>query len=317
MKYLCDFGPGRSLVLKYISVFFFAINICLLLDSNNFAFPSEQPVYSIHLFSFKGVEEAKAKVKEFNELGYNAFYKQETADGKADVYNVYIERFKSRTEAEKEAKILNELALISDYDIREIIEKPKSIPKKEKQELKTNKNNVKSYYLKVSSLKEKANAEDAVKKLQDAGYNAFYNYETVKGTGEWYRVYIDEYKSKADAQKAAKKLMESGIIAGYEIKRTTEKIRAAETIQKDIKKIYSLHVASYKESSHADDDILRLSGLGIKAFVVKTELTGEQWFRVYVGEYSEEKDARKSGAELVEKGVITYFKPILMDKPVE
>lgn len=314
MKYLCDFSPGRSTILKYLSIIFFLLDTCLILNMRNCAFASESTDYSIHLFSFKGLEEAKAKVKEFNDLGYNAFYKQETTDGKADAYNVYIERFKSRAEAEKEADILKELGLISDYDIHGIIIKPKSVSKNEKQESKPVKQDAKSYYLKVGSLKEKANAEAIVKTLRDAGYHAFFNYETVKETGEWYKVYIDEYQSKADAERDAKKLVEAGIISGYEIKRATEKLGNAETKQKDINKIYSLHVASYKESSHADDDVFRLSGLGLKAFSRKTEVSGEQWFRVYVGEFSEEKGAREKGSELAGKGVITYFKPVLIDK---
>jgi cell division septation protein DedD len=293
------------------------ISAFLIIDIGSNAFAAENAVYSIHLFSFKGADDARAKTKEFSDLGYNAFYRQETADGKADVYNVYIERFKSRSEAEKEANILKELGLISDYDIREIIEKPEIIPKTETQKTGTTAQAVKSYYLKVGSLREKFNAEDIVKRLQDAGYHAFYNYETVKGLGDWYRVYIDEYKSKADAEKDAKKLMETGVISGYEIKRATEKIRAAEIKQKDEKKIYSLHVASYRSSSNADDDVIRLKGLGFKAFSIKTEVSGEQWFRVYIGEFSEETEARKTGAELTEKGVITYFKPLLIDKKGE
>ncbi len=317
MKYLGDPYPGRSSIVKCASALFLMIITCSIMDMGNYALSDGEAVYSIHLFSFKGSEEARAKTKEYNDLGYNAFYRQETADGKPDVYNVYIERFKSRPEAEKEADILKELGLISDFDIREIIERPKSVPKKEKQETPAAVQSVKRYYLKVGSLKEKSNAEEIVKRLKDAGYNAFYNYETVKGLGDWYRVYVDEYKSKADAEKDAGKLMESGIISGYEIRRTTEEIRAAEIMQKDKKKMYSLHVASYRESSHADDDIARLSGLGLKAYSVKTDLSGEQWFRVYVGEFSEEAEATKTGAELAEKGAIGYFKPMLMGRTGE
>ncbi len=312
-------NTGRSSVAKCTYALFFMIIACSVMDMVNYALSVEGAVYSIHLFSFKGGEEARAKTKEFNDLGYNAFYRQETAEGKPDVYNVYIERFGTRQEAEKEANILKELGLISDFDIREIIERPTVTQKKERQETPAPAagQSVKRYYLKVGSLKEQSNAEEIVKRLKDAGYHAFYNYETVKGLGDWYRVYVDEYKSKADAEKDARKMMESGIISAYEIRRATEEIRAAEISQKDKKKIYSLHVASYRERSHADEDIARLSGLGLKAYSVKTDLSGEQWFRVYVGEFSEETEARKTGAELVQKGVIGYFKPILMDRTGE
>jgi len=317
MKYQWKSGRLRVSILKFIFRSFLLTAIFLVMDNGNYACPAQDSVYSIHLFSCKDREDANAKTMEFNNLGYNAFYRQETANGRADVYNVYIERFPTGAEAEKEANILKELGLISDFDIREIIEKPKSIPKKEKQEPRTAEQAVKRYYLKVGSMKEKSNAEEAVKSLKDAGYHAFYSYETVKGLGDWYRVYVDEYKLKDDAEKDAWKLMESGIISGYEIKRATEKIQPAEIMQKVINRIYSLQIASYREGSHADDDVARLSGFGLKALSVKTDLSGEQWFCVYVGEFSEETEARKTGAELTEKGIITYFKPMIIDKTGE
>ena len=315
MKNSRDFDPIKPRFLTGLCTLSLAVGLCLVFDIGNCASPEEGKVFSIHLFSFKGVEEAKAKVKEFNELGYNAFYRQEKSGADANAYDVYVEKFSTRKEAEIEASILKQLDLISEYEIREIMEKPKSIQQKEKQETKPARQDVRSYYLKVGSLREMENAEELVKKLQGAGYNAFYNYETVKETGDWYRVYIDEYKSREDAEKDARKLMESGVIPGYEIKRVTESLRAAETSSKD--KIYTLHTASYRDGSHADDDVLRLSGLGLKAVSVTTEISGEQWFRVYVGEFSDESEARKAGAELIEKGVIAYFKPMKMDKSGE
>jgi len=232
MKFFQYFNIDRSTVLKYLLAAFFLLAVHLIFDMGNLAFPDESAFYSIHLLSFKEVKEARAKVKEFNDLGYNAFYRQETADGKANIYNVYIERFKSRTEAEKEANILKGLDLISDYDIRELVEKTQTNFKNDRQEVKNNKQDEKGYYLKVSSLKEKANAEEVVKTLQDAGYNAFYSYENVKGKGDWYRVYIDGYQSREDAERDAKKLMGSAIISGYEIQRATGKVQPAETIKK-------------------------------------------------------------------------------------
>jgi cell division septation protein DedD len=313
MKYFSKSRLETSSASRYISILIFLAGIFGIINGDKCAYPEEGSVYSIHLYSFKSSEEARAKANEFNELGYNAFYRKETADGKGDIYNVFIERFRTRAEAEKEANVLKELGLITDYDIREVMEKQKSIPKTVKQETKTAGKTARSYYLKVGSLKEKSNAEETVKKLREAGYNAFYNYETVKNLGDWYRVYIDEYKSKADAEKDARTLMERGIISGYEIKRTTEKIRAAETTQRNSKTVYCLHVASYRSSSNADDDVARLTGLGLKAFSKKTDISGEQWFRVYVGEFPGEAEAKKTGAELVEKGFINYFKAMPID----
>jgi cell division septation protein DedD len=331
----------------------FAISVFVLvlavLIPGNYAFSDEGKPFSIHLLTFKAVDEAKAKVKEFKNLGYNAFYKQEKTADKEAVYNVYIERYKTMADAEKEAKILKDLNLITDYDVRDISgkAKPDTIAgktwksqetgnnivssKSEKTESAKNspaskrtgepENNkssagagkdVQGYYLKVSSLRENANAEEVVRTLQNAGYHAFYNYENVKGMGDWYRVYLDGYQSKEDAEKDAKKLKESGIISGYEIKRSIGISLPSETAPKEEKKIYCLNVASYKDSAHADEEVRRLTELGLRAVSKNTEVNGEQWVRVYIGEFSDEKEAGEKGAELIQKGVISYFKPMLI-----
>jgi cell division septation protein DedD len=331
--------------LKFLLVMFLLVTILILSNTSDYTYSDEGTIYSIHLLSYKGIEEAKAKVKEFSDLGYNAFYKQETVDGKSYIYNVFIERFKSKPEAEKEAGILKELGLISNYDIRAINEQNKVIPKNSEADkstkkpevkdakpevkdigpeikdiepdVKDNNQELKAYSLKVCSVREKAEAEELVKKLQDAGCQAFYRFETVKEKGEWYRVYAGGYDSKADAEEEAKTLIGSGLISNYEIKHTNIKTHPSETIQKTENKFYALHVSSYKESSNADADVRRLIGLGLKAFSAKTQVSGAEWFRVYVGEFQEEKEARKLGSELKGKGTISYFKPILIDKPTK
>jgi cell division septation protein DedD len=342
--------------MKIISVFVFLFVITSSFCANHYAFSKEGSIYSIHLLTLKTVEEAKVKVKEFKDRGYNAFFREEKPGDKEKVYNVYIERFNTRPEAEKEAKILKDLDLIADYDVRDIsekdrpeitvnkkdqeIEKPKNIvsgnkpAKVEKDE--NNKTGAKPdrtgdskvgavpvqknkdyYYLKVSSLREKANAEEVVSALQKAGYNAFYKFESVEGKGDWYRVYLDGYQSREAAEKEAKKLTASGIISGYEIKRKMDGIQTPELLKEDAKKAFFLHVASFKDSAKADEDVRRLTGSGFNAVSNKTEVSGEEWFRVYIGEFSTEKEAREKGSELVQQGVITYFKPMLLDKTVE
>jgi cell division septation protein DedD len=340
-------GP-RNVPLKRLAFSLFIFALALMPGSNDYAFSDQGTYYSIHLLTFKTVDEARAKVKDYKDRGYNAFYRREKSGDNAVEFAVYIERFNSRPEADKEANILKELNLISDYDVREISEKtktdsirdsrevtekarinstapePEAVRKTEKKSAvksettkksdsrNARKQDVKSYYLKVSSLKEKANAEETVKILKDAGYHAFYNFENIKGKGDWYRVYLDTYQSREDAEKDAKKLMTSGIIAGYEIKRATGVIQPAEQAQKDDKKIYYLHVASFKDAAHADEEVRRLTESGLKAVSKNAEVSGEQWFRVYIGEFSDEKEAREKGTELVQNGVISYFKPMLI-----
>ena len=44
------------------------------------------------------------------------------------------------------------------------------------------------------------------------------------------------------------------------------------------------------------------------------ELAGGQWFRVYIGKYDTEKEARAAGEALKEKGLVSYFKPLEIDR---
>jgi len=339
--------------LKRFTFLVFIVAFALISGMDDYAFSAEGTYYSIHLLTFKTVDEARSRVKEFKDRGYNAFYRQEKSADNSAVYNVYIERFNSRQEADKEARIMKELDLISDYDVRDISEKTRDDSVRDKQEItetrtlnstatkpdatqKTEKKSAvkaettkksessganselaKGFYLKVSSLKEKANAEEVVKTLQDAGYHAFYNYENVKGLGDWYRVYIEGYQSRDEAEKDAKKLMGSSLISGYEIKRAAGIVRFSNTIQEEENKIFYLLVESFEDSAHADKEVLRLTELGLKAVSIKADVFGEQWFRVYLGEFSDEKSAREKGDELVQKGVISYAKPMLIDNADE
>jgi cell division septation protein DedD len=325
------------------------------LNISHYVFAKEANVYSIHLFTLKNSEEANAKVKEFKDRGYNAFFREEKSGDREKVFNVYVERFNTKPEAEKEARVLKDLDLITDYDVRDISEKgrPEATGNKKdketekfnniisnnepaKVEKSSDKANTKSnkvegskagkvpvqkdkvfYYLKVSSLKEKANAEEEVSALQKAGYQAFYKLETLEGRGDWYRVYMDGYQSREEAKKDGIKLLASGVISGYEILKEKRDLQPPKVLQDDSKKAYFLHVASFKDSAKADEEVRRLTGLGLKAVSNSVEISGEQWIRVYAGEFSTEKEAREKGTELIQKGVVSYFKPMLMDKAIE
>jgi cell division protein FtsN len=74
--------------------------------------------------------------------------------------------------------------------------------------------------------------------------------------------------------------------------------------------IHYLHTGSYKEKENAEKSVQELVKHGQKAFFVEEGPTGEKWFRVYVGEFESEKEARRVGAELKETRLITYFKPV-------
>lgn len=296
---------------------------------------AEEPFYSIQLDTFNNLENAKERVAELKGLGYNSFFRTETLEGdKGEVYKVYIERYESRSDAENEAKVLKELELISDYLVVEIreekvkekegvkeevkkepkeaVEKKAQQPKPEpvKEEIKDD-----SYLIQVGSFREKENVENMLQKLKDSGHSAFYRQEEVKGKGEMYRLYIKGFQSKAEAQKTGNELIESSLISDYILKAPEGK--EAQTVTKteeDTNKSFFLHVASFKEEENAEQSVQFLTDNGLKAFHVAEEISGNRWFRVYIGNFDDEASARKAGSELLEKGIISYFKPIEINR---
>ncbi len=270
---------------------------------------AEKVFYSIHLGSFDEIEKAKEMVEELKGLGHEAFYRSETREGKGESFNVYIEKFDTRSEAEKEANVLKELDLIKEYTIEELKDTDKtassSSDKKQVQ---------RGYSFQISSLKEKANAESTVEKLKASGYDAFIKQVTLKGKGVWYRVFIQGFKSKGDAYKAARKIRESGLLSGHASKKPVERPETPHPAPKSDKKAFFLHVSSCRERSSAEQEAKALEESGYKAFFVEEGAQGDKWFRVYIGEFDSEKAARKEGSKLKKKGLISYFKPIEIDR---
>ncbi|MEW6669446.1 MAG: SPOR domain-containing protein [Thermodesulfobacteriota bacterium] len=74
--------------------------------------------------------------------------------------------------------------------------------------------------------------------------------------------------------------------------------------------LHYLHTGSFKEKENAEKNVQELVKHGLKAFFVEEGSAGGKWFRVYVGEFESEKEARRVGTELKQKGLITYFKPV-------
>ena len=170
------------------------------------------------------------------------------------------------------------------------------------------------YSIQIGALESLENAESMVNNLKNLGHNAFYRYETKKGKGNWYRVYIERFGSRKEAEKEAKVLKNLDLISSYLIRAIEEKTQTAPLDSKDDKKVYYLHVNSFKQKANAEKKVKMLEKHGYKAFFLAEEISGENWFRVYIGEYDNEKGARKIGLELKKRGIISYFKPIAIDK---
>ncbi|MFH1350758.1 MAG: SPOR domain-containing protein [Pseudomonadota bacterium] len=80
------------------------------------------------------------------------------------------------------------------------------------------------------------------------------------------------------------------------------------------KGLYRLHISSFKKKTHAEREAQRLKKFGYKAFLTSEKVSGKGWFRVYIGEFLGEKSAQKVGLELRERGVISYFRCVKVDK---
>ena len=300
---------------------------------------AEEPFYSIQLDTFNNLENAKKRVAELKGLGHNSFFRTEKLEGdEGEIYKVYIERYESRPDAENEAKVLKDLELIPNYIVVEIREEKKEAKEKEEVEKKTQQpepikeekveveketpplepveeeSDDNGFLLQIGSFNEKENVEKMLLELRDAGHSAFYRQEEVKGKGEMYRLYIKGFRSKSEAQKTGKVLIETGLISGYILKAPEGKIQTVISTKGDTKKSFFLHVSSFKEEANAEQSVQVLTDNELKAFYVEEETSGNKWFRVYIGEFDDEESARKAGSELSEKGIISYFKPLEINR---
>lgn len=172
------------------------------------------------------------------------------------------------------------------------------------------------YSIQLGSFRELNNASSMVNDLKRLGHNAFYRYETVKGKGKLYRVYIERYRSRKEAVKEAKTLKKLELISDYAIKAIDEIAQDGSRDRKHDKKVYYLHIGSFKEKSNAEKMVQELGKSRYKAFFVAEEISGVSLFRVYIGEFNDEKEAQKIGSELRNKGIISYFNPIEIDKQI-
>ncbi len=190
-----------------------------------------------------------------------------------------------------------------------------------------------SYGIQVGAYRDLDNAVAQVNYLKRLGYEAFYRYETVKDKGKWYRVYIGKYSTRKSAQEEARVLNDLELIDAYSIRllRGEPSMAAAPTTptpeqEKPIPEsppapkkesegaAYVLHVSSFKDKQHAEEEAGRLERAGMQAFYVDESLAGGRWFRVYIGGFATEKEARTAGDKLKKQGTLSYYKPLKIDR---
>ncbi|MDM7919026.1 MAG: SPOR domain-containing protein, partial [Methanosarcina sp.] len=196
------------------------------------------------------------------------------------------------------------------------VEPLKTPDQSESQTINTQIDQAKGATLQVGAYKEEANAAILKKQLISLGRTAFYRYETAEGLGDLYRIYITGYKTLGEAVKDAKTLVESGVITGYarvhkKIPVTIMPPEKADAAENETgSSIYFIHTGSFKEEVNAQRVVASLKESGYKAFYVPEKEPSVTWFRVYIGDFRSEAQAREKGMELLEKGIITYFKPV-------
>ena len=301
-------------------------------------------MYGIQVDEFNDSNSAENRVKALNQLGHNAFYRCESIENNKMLCRVFIDQYPTQKEAENEAEFLKKLELITNYSIRQIgekvqtvkpdtvkppapkpkVAKPKVIaPQIDKSNMdkpkkgtpKTDKpqaiSSTRGYDIQVGSYQEKTNAESLITRLKQAGYNAVYSYETVKGRGKFYRVIIKGYGSREDAQYDAESLKKARIISSYRVK-ASEKTDQGSALNSGGGNVFFLHVHSFKNMANAKKNIQLLGSHGHKAFFIAETDSGETWYNIYIGEYNNEKAAQQVGMELQKKGIISSFKTIAL-----
>jgi cell division protein FtsN len=129
----------------------------------------------------------------------------------------------------------------------------------------------------------------------------------IPGKGVWYRIYIERFSSKEAAEKEARILRELGLISSYIIRTLPSKNVGEQGRSEKDSPAYYLRVGSFKKQENAEKLVQDILGEGQKATRVREEVSGEKWFRVYIGGYDEEAEANKVGAQLKAKGLISGF----------
>lgn len=170
------------------------------------------------------------------------------------------------------------------------------------------------YSIQVGAYRDIQGARDMVSELKKLGHHAFFREEEIKNKGGWFRVYIEKYQTKAEAEKEGKILQDLGLISKYAVRLIDPPRSKTPTPERETKVVFFLHVSSFREKNNAENLVNRLIARGQKAFHVSEMFRGERWFRIYIGEFGSEEEARNAGEDLLEKGIIEYFKAIEIDK---
>ncbi len=168
------------------------------------------------------------------------------------------------------------------------------------------------YSIQLGAFRNHDYAIDLVNRLNSLGHDAFEREERFGDNETIHRVYIEKFRSRRAADSEAKSLKDLGLISEYSIKGLGDTAKVENPGETAV--VYYLHVSSYKQRDNAEEKVRMLERHGCRAVVVEEEMSGERWFRIYIGEFKDEEEARRFGSKLQDKVVISYFKPIAINK---
>ncbi|MFC1821388.1 SPOR domain-containing protein [Thermodesulfobacteriota bacterium] len=172
------------------------------------------------------------------------------------------------------------------------------------------------YSIQIGAYRNLDSAKARVDELIGLGHNSFYREEKRPEKQKIYRVFIEKFASKNEAEKEALTLKRLNLISDYTVKFVGTGVGKTSSVHLKKSAVYYLHVSSFQARENAEKKVQVLKEKEHKAFLVKEKVGETSWFRVYIGEFSDEGQARKVGAELKRGGVISYFKPIMIDRKV-
>jgi hypothetical protein len=79
--------------------------------------------------------------------------------------------------------------------------------------------------------------------------------------------------------------------------------------------LYLIHVSSFRSRKNAEIEVSNLQKHGVQAFYRYESVKGKgKWFRVYIGTFENRQEAMEKGAELLRKGIISYYKSRRVDR---
>jgi cell division septation protein DedD len=159
------------------------------------------------------------------------------------------------------------------------------------------------YAVQTGSFKKFQNAARALAHFQKKGFEAFCRYQDVEGQGKWFRIYVGRLETERQAQETAQRLMDEAGDGGVLVKKVKEPANP-----------YYLHVGSYAMRARAEQEIRQQGKYLLEPFVKEEYVSGQRWFRIYVGPFANAEDALAAGTELKDQGMISYFKPFRRDK---